>query len=194
MPTAASVCAPHLQTCTNTPAPQPGQLQLTERYPVPAGDSPAALSSITAGAAVSPRAAIIRTDSIALESQPSVATTAVSQLSAGEATGAAAGGATATLAQLLSRCTENDETRELVYRAVQVAHAEHALVLRLGEIHERLSVAELQFAPQRFAGAFVIVNSCEVRSRCTRAHGPRRVRAARVCRFVNSRVRVCARR
>ncbi|KAJ9507914.1 hypothetical protein QJQ45_021255, partial [Haematococcus lacustris] len=67
-----------------------------------------------------------------------------------------------TMAQLLSRCTENAETRMLADKAVEVALAEQRLVAALAAVRQRLASASLTFAVQRTGGAFIITNAREV--------------------------------
>ncbi|GFH05859.1 uncharacterized protein HaLaN_00391 [Haematococcus lacustris] len=61
-----------------------------------------------------------------------------------------------TMAQLLSRCTENAETRMLADKAVE------RLVAALAAVRQRLASASLTFAVQRTGGAFIITNAREV--------------------------------
>ncbi|GFH08367.1 uncharacterized protein HaLaN_03314, partial [Haematococcus lacustris] len=78
------------------------------------------------------------------------------------APGAAEEAGSVTMAQLLSRCTENAETRMLADKAVEVALAEQRLVAALAAVRQRLASASLTFAVQRTGGAFIITNAREV--------------------------------
>ncbi|MEW5297332.1 MAG: hypothetical protein WDW36_000548 [Sanguina aurantia] len=67
-----------------------------------------------------------------------------------------------TLAQLLSRCTESPETRQLVTKAVAVAAEEHRIQLQLRSIQRAMASTQLAFSKGRTGGAHAILGLPEV--------------------------------